>query len=420
MKRWMIGLLGVLILSAATSAREWSDSTGKHKTEATLVTVRQGKAYLERTDGKVVQVPFDKLHISDLRYILSLEEHRDYFAANPIPSYLLTASDSDELPLAAPTMAEYRLDDSDFVGVIRSFPNLKGTPEVVAFSSDGRLLAVGGGSQGVVVLDVDTGRGYAVDTDNQRVSALAFSPDRTKLVAGDNRGGLWVLSVEEDGEVSLQGNFPSIHGKYQAVSAIAINGTGTSVLSGDNRGNARYWDLVSGHPIFKFDDLGSDIRGIHVTPRGKQAVVSHRGGASLLDLESGTVIEETGRFTTTPDTSSFSPDGTKLALGSSAWVFVYDVQSGKRLGGFQLKGRSFSAPLAISPNDNFLVVARRQGLDLVEIGTARKIHEFNHDGISSAKGLSISSDGRHIAVANGVGSKSKVDVIRLPASLADR
>lgn len=417
MNRWIMALLGLLLCCTTATAREWSDSTGVHKTEANLVAVRTGKAYLEKADGNVIQVPFDKLHVSDLRYLLTLEEHRDYFRANPLPAYLLISSGSDQVPQAPPEVVDYKVDNPDVVGVIRKFPNLKGTPDLVAFSPNGKFLAVSTGYQGIVILDVDSGRGYSAET-KQGIKALDFSLDSTKLVGGDGQGDVWAWNVSTEGALSELGHFSSIHEKYHAISAIGINGAGTHVLSGDNRGSARYWDLISGHTIFKFDNLGRDIRAIHITPRGKQAVMTHSAGLSLLDLENGRVLQTTEKLSGSYGGGILSQDASKTTISRLSWVFVYDVQSGRRLGGFDLKDRTYNAPLALSPDGSFLVVGRKHGIDLVDIASARKVYEFNNDAKFGPSALFVSSDGRHVAVANGVGSKSKVEVIRLPAEFA--
>jgi len=417
MNRWLLALLGLLLCCATATAREWSDSTGVHKTEANLVAVRAGKAYLEKTDGKVIQVPFDKLHVSDLRYLLSLAEHRDYFRANPIPAYMLAPSASEQVPLPPPEVVDYKVDSPDVVGVIRKFPNLKGSPDLVAFSPNGKFLAVSTGYYGIVILDVDSGRGYSAET-KQGMKALAFSLDSSKLVGGDSQGSVWVWGVSAEGALTQLGNFSSVHDRYHTVSAIGISGTGTHVLSGDNRGNARYWDLVSGHTIFKFDNVGRDIRAIHITPRGKQAVVTHSAGLSLLDLENGSVLQTTERLSGSYGGGVLSHDASKTTISRLSWVFVYDVQSGQRLAGFDLKDRTYNAPLALSPDGSYLVVGRKHGIDLVEVASSRKLYEFNNDSNSSPSALFVSADGRHVAVANGAGSKSKVEVIRLPAEYA--
>ena len=49
--------------------RTWTDSTGKHQTEAAMVELVDGEVHLERKDGRVVAVPVGKLSGADQRYV---------------------------------------------------------------------------------------------------------------------------------------------------------------------------------------------------------------------------------------------------------------------------------------------------------------------------------------------------------------
>ena len=44
-------------LGQTNAAREWTDSTGQFKVTATLVEVKDGKAYLRTADGKTMRIP---------------------------------------------------------------------------------------------------------------------------------------------------------------------------------------------------------------------------------------------------------------------------------------------------------------------------------------------------------------------------
>lgn len=77
MKRWMICtvMLGMLLVRCSGAwARTWTDKSGKHKVEAELVEVKDGKVLLKKTgDGKIVAVPLNRLSVADRRYLSSLD-----------------------------------------------------------------------------------------------------------------------------------------------------------------------------------------------------------------------------------------------------------------------------------------------------------------------------------------------------------
>ena len=60
----------------SSSARQWTDTTGRFSVEAELVRVHEGKVYLKKTDGKVIGVPIEKLSEADQRFL------REYSSAN--------------------------------------------------------------------------------------------------------------------------------------------------------------------------------------------------------------------------------------------------------------------------------------------------------------------------------------------------
>ena len=49
--------------------RTWTDSTGKFTIEATLLEFADGKVKLERTDGRIVTLPFEKLSAADQQFV---------------------------------------------------------------------------------------------------------------------------------------------------------------------------------------------------------------------------------------------------------------------------------------------------------------------------------------------------------------
>src|SRR5687767_8969833 len=63
--------VAIAILSSASSllAREWTDSTGKYKFKADLITFSDRLAVLKRGDKKLVAVHVDKLSEADKEFI---------------------------------------------------------------------------------------------------------------------------------------------------------------------------------------------------------------------------------------------------------------------------------------------------------------------------------------------------------------
>jgi hypothetical protein len=60
-------------LADTPKPRTWTDSTGKHKIEATYLGVEDNKVKLHRTDGKEIAVPLDRLSKADQEFVKQLQ-----------------------------------------------------------------------------------------------------------------------------------------------------------------------------------------------------------------------------------------------------------------------------------------------------------------------------------------------------------
>ena len=54
---------------ALAAARTWKSADGRFSTEAELLGLKDGKAQLKKTDGKVIQVPLRSLDAADRQYV---------------------------------------------------------------------------------------------------------------------------------------------------------------------------------------------------------------------------------------------------------------------------------------------------------------------------------------------------------------
>ncbi len=55
--------------SPAPKYRQWTDSTGKYKTEAVLIEFKNGKVRLKKKDGKFVVLPLSRLSAEDQAFL---------------------------------------------------------------------------------------------------------------------------------------------------------------------------------------------------------------------------------------------------------------------------------------------------------------------------------------------------------------
>ena len=114
----------------------------------------------------------------------------------------------------------------------------------VAFSPDGRLCAIGGGTSSidaaVYVIDVNTGNVVQVYEGHSRmIRDVEFSPDGTRIVTTsfDGTAKVWLVSPAE---------FLSLEGHDQAVWAIDVSPNHQWLATGSLDRTAKIWDFESG------------------------------------------------------------------------------------------------------------------------------------------------------------------------------
>ena len=86
----------------------------------------------------------------------------------------------------------------------------------------------------------------------------------------------------------------------------------------------------------------------------------------------------------------FSPDGTKLTVGSDIGIWIYDVQTGKEISMFPGMCRS----LAFSSDERFIASGGRSGLQLWEVATGQKMPHI--EKLPFAAALHFSKDSKTV------------------------
>jgi WD40 repeat protein/uncharacterized caspase-like protein len=144
---------------------------------------------------------------------------------------------------------------------------LKGQPEfaIVAFSPDGKKLAVGG-RHGFLLWDAATGNKIGeieIDTDAanwSQIENLAFSPDGTTLASvemGDGTLTLWNIAARRPALTIKAGT--ETHG-------LAFSPDGETVFSGQLDGSVKAWNAESGKLIRSFDGRADKVLSVAFAP----------------------------------------------------------------------------------------------------------------------------------------------------------
>ena len=198
-------------------------------------------------------------------------------------------------------------------------------PEALAFSADAVLVASAHGKS-IYVWDTVTGTAFAMlDEHPDSITAIALSPDSTKLAAA---GGDWVVRLWD---VSTGKFINSLKGHPGAVNAVTFSPDGKTLASAGSR--LRLWDADTGELLHADDkDLGSIDRLIF-SPDGK--ILAGAGGwdraVHLWDVDTRTYQKTPKGHTGEIRDIAFSPDsGTLVSVGADA-MRLSDVSTGTEL-----------------------------------------------------------------------------------------
>jgi RNA polymerase sigma factor (sigma-70 family) len=272
---------------------------------------------------------------------------------------------------------------------VRAVLKVPETVQTLALSPDGNTLVAGGDTDGKVRLwDVATGKEIALLQGNKGpVRVVAFSPDgRVLAVAGSG------TEKQGSGDLVTLWDVPSyktmavIHDAGTVVVHAHFSRDGRLLATVNGGGVAKYWVVPGGQPAQTREVLPGKIGTMAQAPDGKLLAVAQRGEGSvfLVELATGKVVRQL-MMPAEPLALAFSPDGKSLAVidaGKGAnQVRIWDVASGQIRHEAQTDKDTVRA-LAFSPDGKLLATGGQdQTVRLWDPATGKLIGVLKgHDG----------------------------------------
>jgi WD40 repeat protein len=266
----------------------------------------------------------------------------------------------------------------------------KGEVETVAFSPDGKSLAVSGSSSSprLALYDVQTGKPrWQVKQDfSQWCLVLAFSPSGRSLAGGNNfhvnlfdaRTGALALRVTRE---------------LSVLSSLAYSPDGKLLAAVDSfKRRIHFWEIVPSEQE-KTLTAGATPWDIAAGPSGKLLAVATGQGIEVHDMTSGKRVRTLGAKHGWSRVA-FDPDE-KSVLGLGAFnEALFDLATGKEQPVANVPDGAF----AVYSPDGKLVLAGSGGISVHKGGK-----ELRHIDAPRAKALALSADGKLAAVGDARG-----------------
>ncbi len=210
-------------------------------------------------------------------------------------------------------------------------------PNAVAYSPDGRRLAVGYDDAIVRISDSETGQPTAKElTGSADLLDVAWSPDGKTVSSVGRDGSLELWDVESGtrvGEPLASGTGQD--GRDNRLLAVAFSPTGRRIGTAGVDGRVELWDVDSRRVVGSLVGHTDDVYALEFSPNASRiATGSDDGTVRIWDAATGRPVgAPLAGHAGAVRAVAFSPDGTRLASGGSdATVRVWDVNAAKPVG----------------------------------------------------------------------------------------
>ncbi len=306
----------------------------------------------------------------------------------------------------------------------------------IAFSSDGKYLAVGMRENVADILDAEKGVSLqSVSFPKGPIGLIFFSPDGTRLFATTNNGDLYcwdihkrqllnfseshsnevmTFSFSPDGKTLATGSVDrtikvwdistgrrlrTIVGHGGWVTSVHFSSDGRYLLSGDADGLIKMWDMVRKELPLWPDQKPKSILATTFTPANELIAIGRSGDEHLVlwDLSNGKMLSDFGHA---PEISSaaFSKDSALVAVAVGSQIKIYSLATGTLISTLAASGLNVYS-LEFSPDRTKLLSGDRDGNVFVSAVSTGQT-EARLDSGNMYYRVVFSPDGKQVASAD--------------------
>ena len=241
----------------------------------------------------------------------------------------------------------------------------------------------------------------------QYVSSVAWSPDGTRIASASGDGTVQVWDAYTGKHVLIY------RGHKGDVLSVAWSPNGQEIASAGLDSTVQVWNAATGQPILTYRGHSNAVFGVAWSPTGRYlASASEDGTVQVWNAVSGQHLYTYGQQSNTAQSSwsavSWSPDGTRLAIGGTSGALVFDALTGKNVTTYDVQGTVHD--VAWSPSGQYLAIASNSAVQVWNVASKQNVYTFTGDS-QSAFTVAWSPNGQRIASGSGDGMVSVWDAL---------
>ncbi len=264
----------------------------------------------------------------------------------------------------------------------------------VAYSPDGRMVAMGSISGTLTLSDTGTGGrvGFLIGHKGS-IDSVAFSPDGQRIVTAGSDRSIRIWDVAKQQEIC------SMTGHDHVILSVAFSPNGQQVASGSGDATVRLWDAATGRGLKSLKGHASGVSSIAYRPDGLE--LASAGTDRTIRLWNAS----TGQMTKVLNSSdavrsiAYRPDGLELLVGGDEPdVKLLVISTGVPRNIFKGHTRAINR-VAFSPNGKWIASASEDWtVRLWDVNTGEEIRSFKGH-TRGASDVAFSPDGQRLVTA---------------------